>query len=175
MNSIDQLDAAVSSALKSLAEELKSGGWEGKREREVVSLFCFGHLLARCRPATVLHDPAQISIEVAVPQIPEQKQLSGKVSSKTQVCKDIVIWPRPRMTCWDANGKATIRPLSIIEWKHNEPAMSGYDMDWLRRFSEEGSEFVGYAVSTKKPAKGSVLSCTRVSRGERVDQWVHIP
>lgn len=174
MNAIADLDSVVSRSLTSLARELSGGSWNGRREREIVSLFCFGHLLHQCTPGGVLHDPAQISIEVAVPQIPGQRNLTGKSISKAQVCKDIVIWPRPRMVTWDLQGKPTVAPLSILEWKHNEGEVSGYDLDWLCEFSVRTAEFVGYAVCTNFPSQQFTLSCTRVFCGQRAAQWLHI-
>jgi len=173
MSSVDQLDAVMSVALRSLVADLSGGRWRG-REREVVSLFCFGHLLKHCLPSTVLSDPTQIAIEVAVPQVPEQKELSGKATSKVQVCKDIVIWPTPRLTCWDADGRALVRPLAIIEWKHGKSAVSEPDVTWLRRFSARTPDFVGYAVCTNGSPDRPALSCTRLFMGERADRWLHI-
>ena len=167
MIAISNIDSIVGRSLTSLARELSGGEWKGRREREVVSLFCFGHLVGQCTPGGVLHDPAQISIEVAVPQIPGQPDLTGKARSKAQVCKDIVIWPRPRMVCWDAQGKPTVAPLSVIEWKHNQGEVSGYDLEWLCEFSARTAEYVGYAVSTNLPSQGFTLSCTRLFGGQR--------
>jgi hypothetical protein len=174
VNATEQIDAAVCQSLESLADELFRGDWNGRREREVVSLFCFGHLLSHFRPGTALHDPAQLSIEVAVPQIPGQVGLTGKTGSKAQVCKDIVIWPLPRMVVWDPSGKPTLRPISVIEWKHNEDDVSPYDLKWLCDFSSLSREFVGYAVCTNHPARGFTLSCTRVALGRRTNQWLHV-
>lgn len=165
---IAEVDAIVTQSLEALALELASGSWKGRREREVVSLFCFGHLVGHCRPATTLADPAQISIDVTVPQLP------GTAGSKMQVCKDIVIWPRPRMACWDKAGKPTVRPLSIIEWKHNEGEMSEDDTLWLQKFSAHGPGFVGYAVATNQSASPFTISCNRMCSGQRIDRWVHI-
>ena len=173
MNTIEQIDAAIGQSLKSLAKEI-SAGWSGRREREVVSLFCFGHLLTQFRPGSVLYDHAQLSMEVAVPQISGQTTLTGKSGSKPQVCKDIVIWPRPRMVVWDQDGKPTHRPMCVIEWKHNEGAVSAYDLEWLRNFSSLGPEFVGYAVCTNRPAQPFTLSCTRIASGQPTERWVHI-
>jgi len=96
---INNLDEVIRSSLSSLVAGFSANNWTGRREREVVSLFCFGHLLRECRPDSFLHDAAQISIEVAVPQLAGQIGRTGKSTSKDQVCKDVVIWPRPRMTC----------------------------------------------------------------------------
>lgn len=168
-----ELDSIVAGSLQSLHLELSSGTWRGRREREVISLFCFGHLLQHCQTSSALYDPTQLAIEVAVPQISDQRGLSGKGGNKSQVCKDIVIWPKPRMTCWDAHGDATVRPISVIEWKHNERAVSEYDTNWLRAFSADHPEFVGYAVSTQHPAKDFAISCSRVLLGKVADRWFH--
>src|SRR5215475_1953406 len=105
-----ELDKLVRSALTNLVKDVSTNVWSGQREREVVSLFCFGHLLKECRSGGFLQDFTQVGIEVPVPQIAEQAAFTGKASSKEQVCKDIVIWSKPRMTCWDSSGNATIRP-----------------------------------------------------------------
>jgi hypothetical protein len=165
---IAELDSIVTQSLEALALELASGAWKGRREREVVSLFCFGHLVGQCRPLSALHDPAQIAIEVAVPQI------AGIPGSKLQVCKDIVIWPRPRMACWDDSGKATLRPLCIIEWTHNEGETSDDDTSWLQKFSVDSPGFVGFAVGTNQTASPFTISCNRMFAGQRIDRWVHI-
>ena len=172
---ITGIDKLIRSSLTSLVEDISAGDWTGRREREVVSLFCFGHLMRECRPDTFLHDVTQISIEVAVPQVTGQVGRTGKATRKVQVCKDVVIWPRPRMTCWDSEGNATVRPTSVIEWKHNEGVVWAYDVDWLREFSADREDFVGYAVSTNHGRPNNFrLSCTRVYRGEAQSEWLFI-
>jgi hypothetical protein len=172
---ISEIDALIRSSLSSLVEDISSNGWKGRREREVVSLYCFGHLLKECRPGTFLHDVTQISIEVAVSQVAGQVGRTGKATSKERVCKDVVIWPRPRMTCWDSEGNATQGPTSILEWKHNEGVVCAYDVDWLREFSAGVDDFIGYAVSTNHGRPNSFrLSCTRVYRGDAQPEWLLI-
>src|SRR5690349_24988368 len=105
-----EIDTLVRSSLASLLEEIRKPSWRGRRERELVSLFCFGHLAAHCRAHGFLHDLGQIGIEVAVPQIPGQRALTGADSSKHQVCKDIVVWPGRAMTCWGIDGRPSVRP-----------------------------------------------------------------
>lgn len=172
---ISDIDALIRLSLSSLVNDISAADWTGCREREVVSLFCFGHLLRHCRPGTFLHDPTQIAIEVAVPQIAEQAGLTGKPTSKGQVCKDVVVWPRPRMTCWDAAGSPTVRPASVIEWKHDEGNVSDYDMKWLMAFSAVARDFVGYAVATSRSRAGAFqLACTRVYEGKSQYRWLSI-
>lgn len=168
------LDPIVKDALSLLANTFQDA-WNGKREREIVSLFCFGHLIHQCKPNAFLHDPSQIGIEVPVPQIESQSSLSGLTSAKTQVCKDIVIWPHPRMTCWDDSGCPTVAPTCIIEWKHNERNVSKYDIQWMTKFSHAHPDFVGYAVCTQDKSFGNFrLSCSRISQGEVEHRWIFI-
>jgi len=170
---IANIDALIRDSLSSLTGEVRALGWSGQREREVVSLFCFGHLLTHCKKGTVLYDPKQVAIEVAVPQVADQVNISGKHQSKLQVCKDIVIWPRPRMTCWDAAGQPTVKPMCIIEWKHNEDSESQYDVAWMHQFSAAAESFVGYAVLTKqREVREFQLSCSRIYRGEAQSRWL---
>ena len=151
-----ELDEIIVQSLTSLADELSQDHWRGRREREVVSLFCFGHLLRHCAVGSVLYDPAQISIEVAVPQIRGQARLTKRATSKAQVCKDIVLWPRPRMVAWDDARKATVHPMSVVEWKHNERIVSDYDVKWLRQFSSENRTFaLAMPFVLTAPPKGS--------------------
>jgi hypothetical protein len=172
---VDEIDLLVRSSLSALAQDSSMTGWTGRREREIVSLFCFGYLLRECRPGAFLHDPTQIAIEVGVPQVVQQALLSGKPHSKSQVCKDIVLWPRPRMTCWDSVGAPTVRPASIIEWKHNEGDVCAYDVQWLAEFSSAAPDFVGYAVSTIPcSGRGIRLSCTRIHQGQALAGWLVI-
>jgi hypothetical protein len=176
MTDIGDLDTVVRQSLESIAAELSSGTWKGRREREIVSLFCFGHLLSKCRPGSILHDPTQICVETPVPQIagPGQRKPSGKRAAKEVVCKDIVIWPRPRMVCWDDTGKGTVRPLSVIQWKHDQGGVSKNDTSWLQEFSQRHGDFAGFAIATNGRAESFALSCTRVFLGQLVQPWMRI-
>ena len=66
---VERLDAVVEAALKSMVRDLHTSVW-CRREREIVNLFVLGHLIALCGANGVLHDPMQIGIESAVPQLP---------------------------------------------------------------------------------------------------------
>jgi len=172
---IADIDRVVRQSLASLVEDVSTNGWSGRRERELVSLFCFGYLVRCCVPGTFLNDAAQIGIEMAVPQITAQAKLAGRPNSKRTVCKDIVIWPEPRMSCWDAHGSPVIRPRAIIEWKHNAGKVSQFDVEWLRAFSSESEAFVGFAVSTNRVRGGTFsLACTRTHSGRTEPDWLSI-
>lgn len=158
------IDSVVRSAAESFAAELRATGWYG-RENETVNLFILRHLLRECQPGRVLHDPAQIGIEVAVPQLPGANR-------KRQVRKDLVIWPTPGMTCWNERREPTVRPLSIIEWKVRRREMSAQDLDWLVEFSRDDRAFVGYAFLAWPRGGASMLHCARVFDGIVDPDWL---
>lgn len=86
-----ELDKIVRSSLKSFHKdwcEMESCG----REREAASRYVFANLIKCCRPGSVLHDSAQIGIEVAVRQLDRCAEFPNV--GKT-VCKDLVIWRDP--------------------------------------------------------------------------------
>src|SRR4051794_18797571 len=62
-----ELDDVLGHALTTFSQAIHEGGWRGRREREAVSYFAFGHLVPLCRSGQSLHHPAQIGLEVAVP------------------------------------------------------------------------------------------------------------
>ncbi|MDF1521548.1 MAG: hypothetical protein P1P87_01855 [Trueperaceae bacterium] len=170
---ISEIDALMRSSLTSLVEDVSAADWTGRREREIVSLFCFGRLVRHCRPGAFSHDPTQIAIEVAVPQVDRQTRLSGNAGSKGQVCKDIVLWPRSRLTCWDATGAPTVMPASVIEWKHGVTEWSGRGVEWLMEFSTRSGDFVGYAVWINRGSThAGRLMCTRVHQGQAERRWM---
>ena len=93
--------------------------WQGFRERKAVSYFAFKSLLSQVRSGTLLRDPAQITLEVAVPQIDlvDYVYVYGKSPEgepKSQVTKDLVIWPNPGQYCWSMEGEPVYAPLLIM-------------------------------------------------------------
>jgi hypothetical protein len=164
---ISEIDLIIRQSLKDLAEDVFASNWFG-REREAVSLYAFDHLLQYCREDSVLSDPTQIAIEGAVPQIPEPNR-------KTLVCKDLVIWPRPGMTCWNEEREPVQYPVVMVKWQMNKTRVSSYDMGWLRKFSKEREDFVGYAVCLDlwpQARRRFGLSCTRVRLGQAHVEWL---
>jgi hypothetical protein len=162
-----ELDWIIRRSLEDLAREVFSAKWFG-RERELVSLYAFGHLLRYCRPGHVLHHPAQIVLDGAVPQNPGPNR-------KPQVCKDLVLWSEPGMTCWSEEREPVWHPLAILEWKANRTRVSRYDVDWLSTFSRDRDDFLGYAVCLDLKQRRFRLSCTRVKLGEPQPGWLVVP
>lgn len=135
----ESIDLLISSSLRAFLIDLANGGWGIRREREAISFYAFRYLMNEVRPNTFLYDPAQIGIEIPVPQV------TGSI--KQQVCKDLVIWQKPMMTCWDECGNPTRSPSVIMEWKFGVNfRVSQYDVDWLTLYTSRYSECQGYSV-----------------------------
>ena len=174
MQSTTELDSIIRESLVSFASVLSSAAWAGRREREAVSLYAFGHLLKQVCPGSFLHDPAQIGIEIPVPQISEPVRSVGKNARrmKPQVCKDLVIWPQPAMTCWDQFGEPTIYPAAILEWKFGVDSIDNNDLKWLAEFSRSRPNFIGFAISANLPGKDFLIKVAKVSRGVADLDWL---
>lgn len=168
-----ELDAIVRNSFISFVSDVRLESWTGRREREAISLYAFGHLLKQVRQGSVLYDPAQIGIEIPVPQIPEYGRVCRKSERrrKTQVCKDLVIWPQPAMTCWDLNDNPTVAPVAILEWKFGVRSISERDLTWLKSFSRIYTNFIGFAVSANRPGEHLLLKVARVSGGKAILDW----
>ena len=170
-----EIDKLIKESLLEFMSDLLVSEWQGVRENEARSLYVFGYLVKRYRPNGFLHDLTQIAIEVPVPQIDSQiqRQLTGKPSTKADVTKDLVIWPKPWMTCWQ-EGKSHNYPSLIMEWKINQSKVWTYDVEWLQAFSRGRQDFVGYALSIDRKRRNFALSCTRVYDGQAEPEWLLI-
>jgi hypothetical protein len=160
------IDEIIRRSLRNFFHDILDQRWWGK-EREAVNLYAFGHLLTCCRSRSVLEYPAQIGIEVRVPR-------PKYFGSKREVCKDLVIWPKPAMTCWNQQRKATNYPLAVMEWKVNERGISAYDLKWLRAFTGTWPQSTGYAVGLELEADNSRLQCVRISNSRADKEWLVI-
>ena len=169
-----QLDAIVRETLIEFADEILDGRWAGRREREAVSYFAFRHLVPRCTRGGFLYHPAQIAIEVAVPQLDGHtiKRLTKRPTAKAQVCKDLIIWPTPGMTCWDEARQPTIHPASILEWKFGGRTLFEYDMRWLEAYSADHPSFVGYAIQIDPLRRDFTAAAARIRRGSIDEGWL---
>jgi hypothetical protein len=159
-----KLDDIIQHSLEEFVKDIFSNHWYGK-EREAISLYAFGYLLRHCQSDGVLYDPRQIGIEV---RVPKPTQLGKKV----EICKDLVIWQKPSMTCWNGEKKARNYPLAVLEWKTNEPNVSTYDVKWLRAFSADSPKFIGYAICLNLSERNFRLTCTRVQSGSAKKDWL---
>lgn len=126
----------------------------------------FGHLLPLCDESGPISHPTQIGIEVAVPQL-------KKPRAKSYVCKDVVIWRRPKGTAWAPDGSGREYPQCVVEFKsiNGNDAKTAEkrkrtehrsDMDWLGRTSKLAAGFVGYAVLIDQRSRVTI-ECARAS------------
>ena len=175
------LDKIIRRALDSLVSDLNGRPWRG-RERELVSLFAFQHLLrigAASRPAL---KPGQIGIEVAVPQ---HTPHAGR-HRKANVCKDLVIWPTERTTTWMDSSGTLAYPLAIIEWKtlndvgaHERVAAkrreAKADAEWLKRATAVAPTMRGYAILVDLRRRPVVLLCRIFDSGRPAGEWTWGP
>jgi len=151
--SMPNIDTIIDHSIRDFLADIRNKGWFG-REREAISLFVFSQLIKH-----IIH--TRIMIEGAVPQL--------KTLGKELVCKDIVIWEKPYMTCWNKGQKLTNYPLAIMEWKvdisgKNKPPDKFVrdDIKWLAKYSSEKDNITGYSFyldinSTGKPAHLTII------------------
>ena len=164
----------IRDSLVAFALEALEGPWTGRREREAISLYAFGFLLKQVKSDGVLNDPAQIGIEFPVPQVVSTVEMNGigRRREKLQVCKDLVIWPRPAMTCWDQAGQPNVSPIAILEWKFGVETTSRHDLEWLKAFSRNRPEFTGFAISANRPGSSFLMKVAEVTGGKAYLDWL---
>ncbi len=169
---LKQIDTIVRDSLTEFVADVFGSSWKG-REREAVSLYAFGYLQRQIRKGGILRDPRQIGIEVTVPS-------KKSLNPKGRVCKDLVLWREPKMTCWNAGWEVINFPLVVMEWKvfrlpSSRPQISDRDVDWLRKYSAFcPSVFVGYTVSLDLLHRKFRISVTRIEGGSADDHWLEL-
>ena len=167
------LDKLLREALTEFTKDVFATGWHG-REREAISMFVLGYLINQVQPESLLQDPTQIGIEVAVPS-------HKKLNPKGRVNKDLVIWPVGGMTLWDAKWKETNTPLAVLEWKvyrniHRTAGLASVDLEWLIRWTKAFPKVIGYAVALDlvQPQRQFRLRVARVEKGIVQREWLQI-
>lgn len=169
---ITDLDSIIEQSLRSFYEDISSE-WCG-RENEMVNLYALGHLAKHCVAGTILTELTQLGIEVAVCQLPPDPKHTGR---RKTVRKDLVIWPKGRMTLWPQN-----EPLAIMEWKVNHVFNHAAhqknrrehedDIQWLRETSVRvAGDFIGYAVLVEGTRNPRELTCVRLCAGNDDDKF----
>lgn len=174
-----ELDEIIKKSLHEFVDTITREGWSGRREREAISLYVLAHLQHEAKPGSVLFDPLQIAIEFPVRQIDPAKQKAiskGQREPKRAVAKDLMIWPRPKMTTWTRDGRPYHAPIALLEWKINKSVPYEPDVKWLEEYTTENPRCVGYAVGVNQDKAGQFsVGVTRVACGKREDDWfVHI-
>jgi len=165
---IKEIDEIIKNSLSAFVDKTIKIYSNICREREAVSFYAFGPLLKQVNQNTFLYDPNQITIEFPVPQIDDR----SKNNLKEQVCKDIVLWHKPLMTCWDKDKNPTILPSVILEWKFGNLTKKQYeyDIDWLKKYSENNINFIGYAIKVK--CKNYLLVADKIYNSIVYKDWL---
>ena len=158
------LDAVLHDSLRRFTADVFKSAWRG-REREAISLYAFGYLTIECHRGAVLEHASQIGIEVAVPQLPGAKR-------KRQVCKDLVTWPRPMMTCRNKDGAPVIHPLAVLQWKTGTAPVANDDFRWLSGYSRRNPGVAAYAVALNLWGRPFRLALTKFHRGKPRQRWL---
>jgi len=176
-------------ALAKLLPDLAEAPWY-VREREVVNLFVFEHLIPQFEKKNL--DIGQLGIEVPVLKLPKAKLdkpeeveisqiasgppiLKSAKRPKETVGKyaDIVVWPHNKATRW-----RTCRPLAHIEWKNiscleknGRELERQHDKDiGLLKHNQE-LVCVSYAALTDQRDKHVELRCTRIVDGKEPEDF----
>jgi hypothetical protein len=185
-NPIDTFERLFRAALNALLPDLAESPWY-VREREVVNLFVFGHLIPQFQTENL--DLGQLGIEVPVMKLPkpteakcgnpEESEISqidigvpvpqAAKQLKEKPCKnaDIVVWPHTKATVW-----RTCKPLVHIEWKNiscrekNPHVLQRqHEDDILLLERSQRLVSVSYAVLTDQQDKHVSLRCVRIKDG----------
>ena len=164
-----EFDENIISCLKEFLKDINECKWVG-RENEAVNTFTLSYLLKKVKEGTTLNNPGQIGIEVAVPQINHESEIK---KNKKQVRKDLVIWKKPMMTCFDNNKNPVNYPFAILEWKfkgfskhqRNRDKQFESDVNWLKEYSERHG-ILGYAIMVIWTPEKHLLNAVRIFNGE---------
>jgi len=166
---VTPMDKLITVSLSAFAADTLDRHWHGK-EHDWVNRYAHGYLLKHCTPDGPLYDPGQIAIEVGVPQPPGYKAPATR--------RDLVIWPSPGLTCWDAEWRPVHHPVVIIEWKVHRPGRKNRDQpherEWLRRYTQWQQEYVAYAVEINLGCTPNSLTCHRFHAGIEMNAWLSL-
>ena len=161
-------------SLGTLLEDLAGAPWY-VREREVVNLFVFGHLIREFQNANL--DIRQISIEMPVLKLPRDSSanlVSASLNPRETLGKyaDIVVWPHIKATRW-----LTCKPLVHIEWKNiscreEKPGnlVRDHRQDIRTLKHNRSLVSVSYAVLTDQRDGSVNIHCTRIV-GEKEEDF----
>ena len=165
---IRQIDRIIRETLIEFSDHLDKRPFCGK-EHDFVNRYAHGFLMERCSPRSFLKHRTQIGIEVGVAQTRGFPRPAAR--------KDLVIWPKPWMSCWDDKFRPANHPIAVLEWKlkvkGKELRCDRHDEAWLTAFSKWQPDFVGYAVTISRTRPAAQKLCvTRFHRGDVHHNWL---
>ncbi|MFH1777571.1 MAG: hypothetical protein ABH952_08465 [Candidatus Omnitrophota bacterium] len=165
----NHLENILKKSLIEFAKYVRNSNWKG-RERETVSFFVTGFLSKYVKKGTLFYDLSQVIIEGAVSQMPS--------CIKKHCNKDLLIWPRPGMTCWNHNWEPVKVPLAIMEWKVHRPKTKSFntfhkhDLQWLSWFTSKYSGTIGLTVALDLSVNPFLLYAAFCKKGKQNLQWL---
>jgi hypothetical protein len=180
-------------ALKDLLTDLAAAPWY-VREREVVNLFVFRHLIKKFQDENM--DIRQLCIEMPVLKL---RKSTDEVLDKPEISEpgiggavlkppkeprqtlgkygDIVVWPHNKATIWQ-----TCRPFVHIEWKnisclekHPEKLVRGHEKDICLLNHNRSLVCASYAVLTDQRDRHVEIRCKRVVDGREPEDFFSEP
>lgn len=164
-----ELDELIEHSLRQFAQATLRAKWWGK-EHDWVSQYAFGYLIKYCKHGSLLYDPGQIGIEIAVPQPPGY-------GNKSAVRRDLVIWGEPQTACWNSQWSPVNHPLAILEWKVHRPDRPNRgvmkEREWLRQYCAWQQHVVTYSIEVNTATTPSTLRCIRFY-GDSETQWLSL-
>jgi hypothetical protein len=163
----EYLDNLIRQSLTDLAADPHVRTWRAK-ESNWVNYYAHRHLLRRCAPDTPFFDPAQLGIEIAVPQPSSRKRLTAP--------KDLVIWSTPGSTCWSDDWTPCVQPLLVSEWKVHRPGRRNREIvserHWLAAYCAWQPTVLAFAVEIDLDRAEPMLTCCRFSGETQYPGWL---
>ncbi|MCB1052085.1 MAG: hypothetical protein H6510_15710 [Acidobacteria bacterium] len=165
------IDEAVFQSLKRFFEEWNDMPDLRLREHEAISRYVLGYLLQHVGTTLGLMQATQICIEGAVP---------GVNRRKSQVNRDLLIWPEDQFSTFDADWKPIHAPWVLQEWKVIRPGKGlltyaiQADEQWLKDFTAHFEKTIGYTVVLNLREVEPVLYAKRIVEG-RVQSSFQLP
>ena len=167
MTLVQKIDRLIEHSLSALAADSHVMQWRAK-ENNWVNYFAMRYVLQHCRPDGVISHPAQIGIEVSVPQPPKFE--------KPTVRRDLVIWPTIGMTCWNESWVPACHPLAIAEWKVHRPRHPArhvvHEREWLKSYCRWQPSVVAYAIEVDGTKAPVTITCSRFLGKSAKPNWL---
>jgi len=140
-----------------------------------VNYFAHRYLIRECSSTGPLREPAQIAIEVGVPQPPNYK--------KPSVSRDLVIWQASGDTAWkgsriDEPWIPAHHPLAILDWKVHRLKHPNrkvvHERDWLQAYCRNNEFVLAYAIEIDGRCSPRTLVCTRFLGRTEPTCWLEL-
>ena len=156
-----RIDRFIEAAICQFAEWISDSIWLGK-ERDCVNIFASKFILPSVSESSAVTEYSQVRIECGIPQ--------PVGFDRPSAAKDLVIWRGALDVAWDPEWKPTGIPWVVIEWKTRRSGrfnsmFDDHDVDWLKAFSAQNPESLGYAVTVDFRQQSRHVHCAKFQAG----------